>query len=159
MAMEYTQAYIVGPEDIAPAPLGLPPQGPDMPGTVPQGLVSTGAGVQTGQNIAAANLVIPPGGQYVQRYPEGYVQGAVPYIAGLRGRIRRLSHFPDALIEPTLGPVLETNKGYPFTYLRTVVKSYKPSQEFQTVFVNGKAVPPKKFKARAIGEINANVCS
>lgn len=96
--------------------------------------------------------------QYVQRYPEGYINHP-SYIGGLRGSARTLPHYPSPFIEPTLGPILETNRGYPFTYLRPVVKSYKPGMVHQSVFVNGKAVAPGRFKAQRIADINAQGCS
>lgn len=160
MAMEYSQKYMVGPEDLAPAPLGLEPKGPDRPGTVPQGIAVVGPGVQTGANITPVPGPTGPRAtaQYVQRYPEGYAPGVVPYIGGLRGHMRAIRHYGDPLIEPTFGPIKETNGGYPYTYLRSVVRSYKPSQEYQSVYVNGKAVAAGKFKARPIAEINALSC-
>lgn len=156
--MEYTQGYSMGPDVLGPAPTGLRPPAPNLPGMVPGGWVQTGATQQTGQNVQAVAGVVTPRQQYVQRYAEGYAPGNDPYVAGLRGRARTLPHFGDPLIEPTLGPIREMNGGYPITYLRTAVKSYKPGAEYQSVFVNGRFVPARRFQAQPIKEINANLC-
>lgn len=161
-APEYTQGYTApmpqtptsGQPVIPGSPTGIA-DNTDDPGMYPTGIVPAVA--TTGNSIAQRGVSQQPrpSQQYAQRYAEGFQFAAPFYIAGLRGIARTVMHLPDPLIQPTLGPVLETNRGYPYTWLRTVVKSFKPSQEFQSVFVNGKAVAAKKFHAMPIAEINS----
>ena len=160
-ANEYSQGYAgSGIEQLAPAPLNLQPSGPDIPATYPVGLTPVGGGVVTGQSL-------PPhagktnGGQYAQRYPEAFFQSNPAYVGGIRGMARTLPHHGDPLIEPSLGPIKETNNGYPIFWGRTLVKSYKPAREFQTVTVNGGTVPRKTplFHAQPVAEINARACT
>lgn len=152
---EYTQQYIEGPAIMGSAPSGLQPVSGDLPGIVPTGITQA-----TGETATSLGPRAPAGarGQYTQRYPEGYAVGMRPYVAGLRGRARTFRHYPDPLIEPTLGPILETNRGYPFIWTRSVVRSYKPGQEFQSVSVTGKTTRAPHFRARPINEINASAC-
>lgn len=97
--------------------------------------------------------------QYQQRVDESVYAVKAQLVPGLRGSARTLPHFPDYLTERPIGPLYETNGGFPFTYLPQRVKTFRPNTPVLNVYHNGRYIRPYKFRAQHIAELNVSQCS
>lgn len=96
--------------------------------------------------------------QYRQRVDETVYAQSAQLVPGLRGRARRMLHYPDPLTEPPIGPIKETNNGFPWTYLPQRTKSFAPAQVVLKVNKNGHFIKEYTFKAQPIQELGVRQC-
>ena len=156
---EYTQLYNEGPEAIGPAPLGLTPVGFDNPGIVPVGTGVLTSRYSTSARSLGARPTIPShNAQYQQRVDESVYVARPQMVPGLRGKAKARINYGDELTEPPIGPIYETNGGYPWTYLPTRVKTFRRTEPILNVYVNGRYVKDYKFRTRQIAEISTSRC-
>ena len=157
---EYTQLYEEGPADIGPAPLGLTPVGFDNPGIVPVGTGVLQPDRMTSARSLGARPTIPSGrAQYQSRVDESVYVARPVVVPGLRGKAQPRGVYPDYLAEKAIGPIYETNGGYPWTYLPQRVKALRQTQPVLNVYQNGRFIKDYKFKSRPIAEISTSRCS
>lgn len=99
------------------------------------------------------------GVQYQQRVDETHYVVKATLVPGLRGRARTFPHWPDPLVEPPLGGIKETNKGFPWIYAPQRTKSWAPGVKVLNVYHNGNKIPSYSFRAQMIKELSTRTCS
>lgn len=96
--------------------------------------------------------------QYRQRVDESVWVGRPSLQPGLRGDAYQIRAIPDLLTEKPIGPIRETNKGFPWVFVPQRMKTFVPRTPVLNVYVNGNYVKPYSFKAKSIHEIGVREC-
>lgn len=99
------------------------------------------------------------GAQYVQRVDESHYVTKATLVPGLRGRARTFPHWPDPLVEPPLGGIKATNKGFPWIYAPQRTKSWAPGRTVLNVSKNGNRIAQYAFRAQMTKEFSTRTCT